>query len=140
MKLVIDASVALKWILHPQQPEPDLVEALAILKALGDGLHTAHQPVHWVAEVLAVVARKAPQRIDAGLSLIQQTPFTIIDGVAVMRRAATMADALGHHLFDTLYHAVALETGAMLVTADEAYLRKAQALGQIVHLSALSPP
>ncbi|BCO27842.1 hypothetical protein MIZ03_2733 [Rhodoferax lithotrophicus] len=37
-----------------------------------------------------------------------------------------------HHLFDTLYHAVALHTpGAVLVTADECYYNKARHEGQI---------
>jgi predicted nucleic acid-binding protein len=35
-------------------------------------------------------------------------------------------------LFDTLYHAVALQTpGCTLVTADKVYYRKAKVLGQI---------
>jgi predicted nucleic acid-binding protein len=46
-----------------------------------------------------------------------------------------MAMRLSHHLFDTLYHAVALEEGAMLVTADDAYLMKAKSLGGIVSLA-----
>jgi predicted nucleic acid-binding protein len=37
-----------------------------------------------------------------------------------------------HHLFDTLYHAVALHTpGAVLVTADERYYNKTRLEGQI---------
>ncbi len=40
-----------------------------------------------------------------------------------------MAITLNHHLFDTLYHAVALEVGATLVTADEVYFNKARHLG-----------
>ena len=37
-----------------------------------------------------------------------------------------------HHLFDTLYHAVALEnSNTMLITADDNYCKKAQALGRI---------
>jgi predicted nucleic acid-binding protein len=46
-----------------------------------------------------------------------------------------MAIELRHHLFDTLYHAVALERGASLVTADDAYFRKAYRLGGIVRLA-----
>jgi hypothetical protein len=38
-------------------------------------------------------------------------------------------------LFDTLYHAVALEEGATLVTADETYFSKAKGLGGIVSLA-----
>jgi hypothetical protein len=42
---------------------------------------------------------------------------------------------LKHHLFDTLYHAVALQTsGATFITADAAYYRKAQGLGRVLLL------
>jgi predicted nucleic acid-binding protein len=46
-----------------------------------------------------------------------------------------LAIDLHHHLFDTLYHAVALETESVLVTADGRYLAKARDLGQIMHLA-----
>ena len=137
MKLVVDASVALKWVLGPVQSEPDLAEAAVLLKALGDGVHTAFQPVHWQTEIVAVVARKAPLRIDGTLVLLNQTPFTPVGDVTVLRRAAQLSAALSHHLFDTLYHAVALETGATLISADETYVRKARQIGQIELLSAL---
>jgi predicted nucleic acid-binding protein len=42
---------------------------------------------------------------------------------------------LNHHLFDTLYHAVALHTDSVLVTADAQYLNKAAKLGNIVSLA-----
>lgn len=42
------------------------------------------------------------------------------------------AGACDQHLFDTLYHAVALETeGAVLVTADERYYSKARRVGGV---------
>ncbi len=37
-------------------------------------------------------------------------------------------------MFDTLYHAVALERDATLVTADLRYARKAERLGHLVAL------
>ena len=43
-------------------------------------------------------------------------------------------------MFDTLYHAVALESDdAILVTADERYRAKAQKLGCIVALQSWQP-
>ena len=56
---------------------------------------------------------------------------TLVHGVPVLKRAADMSIALNHHLFDTLYHAVALEEGAMLVTADNAYFSKVKDLGGV---------
>ena len=58
---------------------------------------------------------------------------------AVYARAIGLATDLDHHLFDTLYHAVALETpGAVLVTADDRYARTAQPLGALVRLADLT--
>ncbi len=46
-----------------------------------------------------------------------------------------MAVRLEHHLFDTLYHAVALnEPDAMLITADVRYYNKAKGIGRIALL------
>ncbi len=50
-------------------------------------------------------------------------------------RAIGLATQLNYHLFDTLYHALALETpGAMFVTADRRYFDKAKSVGQIAWL------
>jgi hypothetical protein len=38
----------------------------------------------------------------------------------------------GNKIFDTLYHALALERNALLVTANDRYLRKAEGLGKVV--------
>ncbi len=49
---------------------------------------------------------------------------------------ASVAVKLNHHLFDTLYHAVALGTPATtLVTADLRYFRKARRFGAICPLA-----
>ena len=40
--------------------------------------------------------------------------------LAIYRRAARLAGELGHHLFDTRYHAVALESDALLVDCGRA--------------------
>lgn len=58
-------------------------------------------------------------------------PYLTIDSSNVLQRAMEMSVRLKHHLFDTLYHAAALEHGATLVTADDAYFAKAFRLGNI---------
>jgi predicted nucleic acid-binding protein len=64
---------------------------------------------------------------------------TIISGPRVLSRAADLTIAYNQHLFDTLYHAVALETGATLVTADDRYFAKARGEGGVVMLSDFQP-
>ena len=58
-----------------------------------------------------------------------------------VQRAIALATQLNHHLFDTLYHALALEApGAHFVTADRRYFDKAQHLGYIIWLPDLVSP
>jgi hypothetical protein len=46
---------------------------------------------------------------------------------------------LNHHLFDTLYHAVALKVpDTLFITADTQYFRKAAKLGHIIELKDFS--
>jgi predicted nucleic acid-binding protein len=59
----------------------------------------------------------------------------VSDGPEILQRACRLSIELNHHLFDTLYHAVALHTDSVLVTADAQYLNKAAKLGNIVSLA-----
>ncbi len=64
-----------------------------------------------------------------------QLPLHTAGTPDVLARAVVLAVQLHHHLSDTLYHAVALQTpGAVCVTADRRYLDKAHALGRIIWL------
>ena len=121
MKLVIDASVAVKWILLGAPDESDIDAAVAILNGIEDGQYSLVQPSLWFAEVLAVVVRRSPSLANTALGDLRKTGAEIVDDDAVYHRAAELSHRLKHHLFDTLYHAVALEHGATLVTADERY-------------------
>lgn len=139
MKLVLDASVALKWFFRSDPAEADTDTAMDLLRAVGAGAVRLHQPPHFVAEVAAVLAREMPQSAQLGLADLLDIDMQVIDDPHVMARALDLAARHRHHLFDTLYHALALETpGAVLVTADDTYRRKAAREGQIVSLAAFS--
>ncbi len=129
MRLVVDASVALKWFLRGRPDELHVAEAEAVLSVIGRSRTELFAPGHWIAEVIAVLARTKPGAVDDALILLDDMRPVIVVGIPVVKRAAQLAIALNHHLFDTLYHAVALEEGATLVTADEAYFKKAEGLG-----------
>jgi predicted nucleic acid-binding protein len=131
MKLVVDASVAVKWVLRDRPGELDVDRASALLGEIARCSAIAVEPVHWVAEVIGVITRLKPDRAPATIALLTHARFTTVASRAVYRRAADMSIALKHHLFDTLYHAVALEEQATLVTADEVYFGKAKDLGAI---------
>jgi predicted nucleic acid-binding protein len=139
VKLVVDASVAIKWFVGSVNEER-ICQADAVVAAIQESDTELLAPAHWTAEVIAVLARRDPRLVDDALLAFDEMNPELIHSVAVMRRAADMAIALEHHLFDTLYHAVALEEGATLVTADEVYFRKAQSLGAIQLLGTFAPP
>ena len=135
MRLVIDASVAVKWILGDRPGETDVDRASVLLGAIARRRASVIEPVHWVAEVTGVVTRLKPNRAVAAIALLTHARFPTTASRVVYRRAAAISVRLNHHVFDTLYHAVALEEGATLVTADETYFTKAKELGSIVLLA-----
>jgi predicted nucleic acid-binding protein len=99
-------------------------EALSLLEAVTKGEVEVLQPPHWILEVAAVLARKAPANADEALDFLEDLAFERLDTRSVLRRARQLATELNHHLFDTLYHAVAIEGRATLITADSRYLTK----------------
>ena len=139
MKLVLDASVVLKWFFSQRPAEADTDAALALLKAVGRGSVSLVQPPHFIAEVAAVLAREMPEEAQRSLRDLLDIEMQLVADAHVMARAVDLATRHKQHLFDTLYHALALETpGAVLVTADAIYLRKAVGEGQIAGLRAFS--
>jgi predicted nucleic acid-binding protein len=136
MTIVLDASVILKWLLEDPAKEPDTEKALALIDAVVHGKLEILQPVHWLTEVAAVAARLTPQTVVDDVGMLSAMQFPTTDDPAVLLRATALAIETDHHLFDTLYHAVALEhDDAVLVTADDRYRRKAERYGMIVALA-----
>jgi predicted nucleic acid-binding protein len=138
VRVVVDASVVVKWILPDAEREAPTAKALALLQAIQAGDVEPLQPPHWLAEVAAVLARLRPEISKSTLDLLDALELPVAADLAIYRRAARLAVELGHHLFDTLYHAVALERDALLITADSRYQRKALRLGSIVGLAGWS--
>lgn len=134
--VVADASVAVKWFLPTAGAEPDAEPAVALLERLRDGVDILAAPAHWLAEVAGVLVRLSPAGIMEDLAALHALRPRLVDGFDIYETACRIAIRLDHHLFDTLYHAAALHTpGATLVTADEAYFRKAARVGRIRRLA-----
>lgn len=139
MKLVIDASVTLKWSLKNEADEQNVVEAIGLLNAISTGTHTMIQLPHWLAEVAAVLVRRQSNDIQLALTSLRSLGGSVAFGTyELYLRAAELSVRLNHHLFDTLYHALALERRATLVTADERYYRIAASEGAIARLADFS--
>lgn len=86
------------------------------------------------------IARLAPEIVTQTLRLIESLNIEIPVLDRIYLRASSLSGRFKHHFFDTLYHAIALESGAMLVTADESYFAKARGLGHITLLTLFSTP
>lgn len=137
--VVVDASVAVKWFVSDPAQEAHSDIALRLLASAVQGRLTLLQPPHFIAEVAAVLARLLPQSATENildlLDLLGMQRDATQDAT-IYASAVELATTLDHHLFDTLYHALALQTpGAVLVTADRRYFDKARHLGRMVWLA-----
>ena len=136
MIAVVDASVAIKWFLffRPDEDHADL--ALKILEEAVLRKLKLVQPPHFIAEVAAVLARTKPDEAQDDLLDLLNIESATVDTPEIHATALELAIRHQHHLFDTLYHAVALHTpGATLITADQRYFDKAKGEGQVILLS-----
>ena len=96
------------------------------------------QPPHFLAEVAAVLARKAPETARENLFDLQLLEWESVESPAIHAMAIDLSIDLRHHLFDTLYHATAMHTeGATLITADDSYYAKARRRRRIIRLQDL---
>jgi predicted nucleic acid-binding protein len=97
------------------------------------------QPPHWLAEVAAVLTRLAPNQSISLLQAFLAMELPVTTEWDVYEQACRLTVNLNHHLFDTLYHAVALHSSdTVFITADVQYFRKAARLGQIIELKNFS--
>ncbi len=131
MRLVADASVAAKWVLADRPSEHDTGRAGLLLRQIENENLVLSQPEHWRVEVFSIIARLAPQRFGETWRLLESLNVKRQASKRVLERATAMSSQLKHHYFDTLYHAIALECDATLITADDAYFAKAFRLGNI---------
>lgn len=135
MNIVVDASVIVKWLLQDPDREADTEKATRLMGTIVSGEQSVLQPVHWLTEVAAVLSRESTETATEDVAMLSALEFPIADEVVVLPKACALAIELRQHVFDSYYHAVALETAdTVLVTADERYLRTARPKGRIIHL------
>jgi predicted nucleic acid-binding protein len=138
-RVVVDASVIVKWLLPDREAEANTEEALEILQLIKASRLNVRQPPHWLAEAAAVITRLSSDTAMEDIEDLYEMGFEILDTREVYLKACELSSRLNHHLFDTLYHAVALNLPeAILITADELYYRKAEPVGQIMLLKNLN--
>jgi predicted nucleic acid-binding protein len=91
----------------------------------------AIQPPHWLVEVLSVLAREASPFAEEALETLEDLKLPVVIETEIDKAGTALSRQTKHHMFDTMYHAVALVRGATLITADDIYFAKAYRLGNI---------
>ena len=119
--LVIDASVAIKWVIQ----EPGTNEALSLLR------HRLYAPDLLVAECANIlwkkVRRKELSRKEAALAarLLQRADIELAPMRALLESATRLAITLDHPAYDSTYLALAENISCDMVTADQRLSSKA---------------
>lgn len=127
-RLVVDASVAVKWYLD----ETHSADARRLL----DGSATLLVPGLFFAEFGNALWKRwrrgelASEIVRETLAALDLVPFEVHATRALLAPALHVAFATGRAVYDSVYLALAVEAGARLVTADRK-LHEAIALGDL---------
>lgn len=117
MSIVIDASVALKWVLD--EPGKEAADALLDEELIA--------PALWLLEAANALWKRAQRgEITAEgakerLAELYNAPVTTTAIEDDLSAAAELANALGHPVYDCLYLAAAIRENTYVVTADRRF-------------------
>ena len=120
MRLVVDASVAIKWLIT--EPDSGIARELA---ASDEDLHAPRLMASEVANALWRKARLSEvKRGDIGtmLAWVPEMPVRWSADETIGADAARLALALDHPVYDCVYLALAHRIGARVVTADPRFV------------------
>lgn len=125
MTVIIDAGVALKWVL-----EEDGTQAARKL-LLPEAEHLAAPDLLWFECAQALSARVRLGEIDAfdaalAIGALQSTPINTLSAKSAAVAAMRLAAELGQSLAPCIYLATALEVQAVFVTADAKFAAAAR--------------
>jgi predicted nucleic acid-binding protein len=122
--VVVDASVAVKWFL-PGKEESLVSQAVALLDAYDDQQVRFIVPDLFYVETASAVwkavrtGRVSRSFGDQALGLLVQREFPTVPALKLLDRAFEIAADYGRTVYDSLYVALAVQTSAQLITADE---------------------
>lgn len=121
--LVIDASIAVKWVIE----EDGTAEALALRARPLDRLIAPELLPAECANILWKKVRRRELTEDEALfaaRLLQAVDIELLPTRSLLEAATRLAVALDHPAYDCLYIALAVERDCRFITADERLLRK----------------
>jgi predicted nucleic acid-binding protein len=121
VRIVVDASVALKWVVG--ETGSDAADALLDQDLIA--------PVLWLAEAANALWRKARigditvDQASARLSELREAPVASLPIEPHIEPALKLAMEIGHPVYDCLYLALALHHQTHVVTADRRFFASA---------------
>ena len=124
--LVIDASVAVKWVVE----EPGTQEALALRRArlsAPDLLIPECANILWKKHKLGQLR---PAEALLAAQLLERADVNLAPMGAHLERATALAIDLDHPAYDCFYIALALDKGCAFATADQRLIAKARQSGR----------
>jgi len=130
--VIVDASVALKWVLDEDGSEVAAKLVLDELLAAPDFLVLECANVLWAKTRRGNLTRDGARR---ALAAIRTSPIQLFPAASYVADAQLLAFDLEQSVYDSLYLAVALAERAVLVTADRAFAQGVARHG--AHASAL---
>lgn len=133
---VVDASVALKWIL----PEVDSPQARWFLDRFEKGLDTLIAPDLFLSEVSNALKQRVrrneitEQEAREAFDAIHDLNLTLLPVSAVARSALGISLQSCETFYDAAYAALAIDRDCILITADEEFHRNTSGLAGRVRL------
>lgn len=125
MSWVVDASVAVKWVI------PEVLSAEA--DRVRDGDDAVLAPDLLLVEVANALWKKtaakeiSPREADTAFDLLRRSGIDLRPTAPLLPRALEVARSLGHPVYDCVYLALAEREGMAFVTADRRLLRRLSA-------------
>ena len=122
--LIIDASVAAKWILPPER-EAFVEQAVWLFEQYTQGRLEFLFPDFFWAELgnvlwKAVLAQRCSRTAaEEGLARLRNHSFSTFPAEKIIERAFAIATDYKRTVYDSIYVALALEKSGQLITADE---------------------
>ncbi|MCC5898136.1 MAG: PIN domain-containing protein [Phormidium sp. GEM2.Bin31] len=138
-KFVIDANVAIKWVL----PEIYSDRALSLLDNDHDELLV---PDFFFSEITNILWKRTQrgeltlEAADKKLSEIKQVDFAVFDSLDLVSQALATAVQVKQAVYDCVYLTLAIEHCCQMVTADERFinaLRQGSSIDCVVWLGAV---
>ena len=139
---VLDTSVAVKWFADEGGPEQ--AKAVQLFEAFEQGQCKLRAPqllFFEIANALIYSYKLSSSTVVDSLDSLQRLNIEMeLLNWSTLAKAVEIASACQATIYDSYFLALALETDSVLITADEAFLRKTRHFAKILSLRLLQLP